>query len=71
VYCDGKTLSINCYYVALYIIQASEELEGERCQHSVAELTKRLEESEKKVQQLTLESKELQKQVNDMILSAM
>lgn len=51
----------------MLFIQASEELEGERCQHSVAELTKKLEESEKRVQQLTLESTELQKQVKIMI----
>ena len=44
-------------------MQMNEELEGERSQHKVTELTKRLGKSEKKVQQLTLESAELQKQV--------
>ena len=50
-------------------MQANQELEGERSQHSVAELTKKLGESGKKVQQLTLESTELQKQVKSKIMN--
>ena len=50
-------------------MQANQELEGERSQHSVAELTKKLGESEKKVQQLTLESTELQKQVKSKLMN--
>ena len=44
-------------------MQANQELKGEKSQHNVAELTKKLGESEKKIRQLTLESTELQKQV--------
>ena len=50
--------------LCIYFIQANQELEGEKSQHNIAELTKRLGEGEKKIKQLTLESTELQKQVH-------
>ena len=47
-------------------MQARQELQGEKFQHSVAELTKKLGESEKKVQLSRLESTELQKRVGNI-----